>query len=159
MAVEVLILRQGDARYEEMFGQLRADRALLADLWAAAESRLDEHPGKTWIVAVEAGVPVAWCAYEPTDEQGAEVKCVDSYERREAWGRGLYARVFWARHRLIRRAEAITYVFAQPLGLHLSAGWRITGEGDRSEPGIPSHHWYELRRSPGDVGTYRRPRA
>lgn len=152
MTVEVLILRQGDARYEQVFGQLRPDRELLADLWAAAESRLPEHPDKTWIVAVEDGVPVAWCAYEPTSEQGAEVKCTDSYERREVWGRGLYGRAFWVRHRMVRRKSAITYVFPEPLGLHLSAGWRITGEGWSREPGIDSHHWYELRRSPGDTG-------
>ena len=53
------------------------------------------------------------------------------------------------RHRTIVVSSplpCVTYVFSDPVRLHLADGWRITDEGDSHEPDAPSHHWYELRR-------------
>lgn len=147
--MEVLILRWGEPRYEEVIGGLRRDGALLAGMWLAAESRLDEHPGKTWVVAVDAGGrALAWCAFEPADEPGVDVKAVDSYERPESWDDDLYAVVYQVRHELIRFSSAVTYVFPEPLELHLWDGWVPTVEGWSDEPGVPSHHWTRLVRAP-----------
>jgi hypothetical protein len=145
MTVRVLTLRQGGPCYEEILGQIRDDRELLAAAWSDAEMTLHEHPAKTWVVAVEGGRPLAWCALEPAPpDEGVALKAVDSYERRDARGRGLYTRVYIVRHDMIRRRSAVTYLFDQPVPLHLADGWQVTTDGWSNEPGIPAHHWTRL---------------
>lgn len=148
--MELLVLRAGDARYNDVVGALTRDDRLRAEVWAAAESELQERPDKTWVVAVDAGRALAWCAFQPSDEPGYVVKAVDSYVRPEAWHRRLYPLVFFRRHQLIRAVPAVTYVFDQPLALHFGCGWVPTGDGWSSEPGIPPHHWTRLVRD-GDA--------
>lgn len=145
MDIEIMKVQVGDPQYEQVIGGLRADADLLAYMWQAAESRLDEHPTKVWIVAVDPnGRALAWCAYQPVGD--GVVTCVNSFERPEVWGRGLYATVYAARHQLIRWFDAVTYVYDQPLPLHLADGWVPFEEGWSSEPDAPSHHWTGLRR-------------
>ncbi|SNT66285.1 hypothetical protein SAMN05421812_13632 [Asanoa hainanensis] len=142
---EIVVIRPGDNRYERVMSTLRADRPLLRRMWREAESRLDEHRRKTWVVAVGAGDrALAWCAYEPF-ARGC-VKAVNSFERPEVWGQGLYERVYNVRHQLIRYRRALTFIFDQPLPLHLRDGWVPVADGWSSEPDAPSHHWNELRR-------------
>ena len=43
---DVLNVRIGHPRYQELVGQIRADAVLLAQRWSDAERTLDEHPGK-----------------------------------------------------------------------------------------------------------------
>lgn len=150
MTVEVLILRQGDARYEEVLSELRNDHVLLAEAWSDAEMILHEHAAKTWVIAVDGSRPLAWCALEPAPlDEGVELKAVDSYERRDARDRGLYLRVYVVRHDMLRHRSAVTYLYDQPLPVHLADGWEITNDGWSNEPGIPAHHWSRLTRAAG----------
>jgi hypothetical protein len=151
MDYEVVILTAGDDRYEQVIGGLRNDRELLDVMWQAAESQLDERLDKVWVVAVEpaTGRALAWCAYQPTTELNAQLKCVNSYERPECWDEDLYGVVYAVRHELIRHSSAVTFVFDEPLQMHLWDGWQPFDDGWSSEPGVPSHHWTGLRREPG----------
>lgn len=146
MSVEILILRHGDPRYEPVLAAMRSDQALLADLLTAAGSRLPEHEHKVWVIAVRGGRALAWCAYEPSDEPGTTLKLVDSYERPESWDDDWYADVYQVRHELTRWYACVTYVYVDPLDLHLADGWQITAEGDSDEPGSEPHRWYRLVR-------------
>lgn len=144
---EILILRQGDPLYEPIIGGLRADTDLLDYMWQAAESRLDEHADKVWIVAARNGRALAWCAYEPSaGHADAGVKCTNSFERPECWDEDLYGIVYQARHEIIRHYRALTYVYGEPLPLHLWDGWTQVDDGWSGEPDAPSHHWYALLR-------------
>lgn len=145
---EMVTCRTGDAAWTELLGPVLADPALLARMWADAEATPDElaAPGTTWVIAtVHAGDHRVAAAWAGAIEEGETLKPVCSYEV-PAWrGHGLYARAYAERHRTIVEpwpGPAVTYVFADPLALHLADGWTATGEGD-SEHG---HHWYELRR-------------
>lgn len=144
--VEILILHCGDPRYEAVIGGLRRDVELLDLMWQAAESRLDEHPDKVWIVAAEGGRALAWAAYRPGPDD-IEVQAVNSFERPEVWDTDWYGIVYAVRHELIRHHSAITYVYDEPLDLHLWDGWVCTDDGWSSEPDAPAHHWHELRRT------------
>lgn len=148
---EVVIVAMGDGRYEEVIGALRADWDLRDLMYVQADFDLVERPDKVWIVAVDPGGRVlAWCAYEPTEEAGAEVKCVDSCERPECWDEDVYGVVYAVRHELVRRYDAATYVFEGPLDLHRMDGWEVFVEGGAAEPDVPEDHWYGLRR-PADL--------
>lgn len=147
MDYEVVIVAQGDDRYEEVLGAVRGDRALLDLMWHQAEFELIEHPAKVWIAAVDpVGRPLAWCAIEPTDQMGAQVKAVDSCERPECWAEDVYGVIYAARHELLRNCAAVTYIFDEPLTMHLWDGWVPFAEGWSSEPGEPPHHWTGLFR-------------
>lgn len=159
MDYEIVTTRQGDTRYDALIGAVRADRALMATVWSDSESRMPESSGKVWYVAVVGGVPAAWCAAETVD---GVLRCTDSYERHGYRGHGLYAAVYAYRHLdavLVAEREgmpAVTYVFAEPLALHLADGWVVTAEGDSAELDAPAHHWFELRR-PADTDGRRNP--
>lgn len=143
--IEILTLRHGDRRYAELLDLIRADGELVDRMWADAESwpgELDV-PGTWWTVVVVDGRPAAWCA---AIVDGEVLKCHSNYEVPAYRGRGLYAQAYRWRHRDVirrRRMPAVTYLFAAPVGLHLSDGWVRTGETRVSELG---HRWYELRR-------------
>lgn len=143
-AYEIVIVQQGDDRYEPVIGVLRADRNLLDLMWTAAESRLDEHPDKVWIVAVDPpDRALAWCAYESTAQPG-RVKCVNSFERPESWDNDLYALVYEVRQELLHLLDltADTFIFDDPMDLH--AGWTPFADGWSAEPDAPPHHWTGL---------------
>lgn len=148
MDYEIMILQQGDPLYGPVLGGLRADTELLDLMWQAAESRLDEHPDKVWIVAVGPGHrALAWCAYQPYNGGDIEIQCTNSFERPECWDDDLYGIVYQTRHELIRDHSAITYVYNEPLDLHLWDGWTETAAEWSNEPDTPPHHWHELRRT------------
>lgn len=143
--VEILILQMGDDRYEDTVGRLRADRELRHEMWQAAESRLDEHPDKIWVIAHRLGEgALAWCAYEPSTEPGYELKLVNSYERPWSWSQDWYAVVYEVREVLTAGHACVSYIYAEPLEVH--TGWQVTAEGDSDEPDAPSHHWHRVVR-------------
>ncbi|MEV0732322.1 hypothetical protein [Polymorphospora sp. NPDC050346] len=144
--MEILILCEGDPRYEEVIGGLRDDQDLLDLMWQAAESRLDEHPDKVWIVAVDGARALAWCAYQPATDPRAQVQAVNSFERPEAWDADWYGVVYAVRHELIRYRAGLTYVYDEIVDLHGWDGWTPTDDGWSNEPDTPSHHWTELLR-------------
>jgi hypothetical protein len=147
----VLNVQVGHPHYEELVGQLRQPN-LLAEMWADAEHRLVEAPGKIWtIVAVDEGgrwVTAAWAA--STIDQGV-LRCSDNYERR-GHGRDLSLYPIAYRHRHETVVEplglpGLTYLFAQPVDLHTADGWHHTGlSGTSREREVDAHDWWELRR-------------
>lgn len=154
MTVEVVTVEIGHLRYEQLFGPLRDDPGVLATMWQEAESRLNEVPGKRWTVAVAErdGRPAAAAAWAAALVVDGELRCCNNYERPGFRGRGLYEAAYRVRHdTIVARCglPAVTYVFEQPLALHLADGWRVTDEGVSSEPEVPAHRWVELRRSRG----------
>ncbi|WBB94158.1 hypothetical protein [Verrucosispora sp. WMMC514] len=149
---ELVNVAPGYPRYEELVGQIRTDPALLAAMWSDAEHRLIEHPRKVWSIATvrEGGrwVPAAWaCAVV----DGNVLRCCDNYERPGYRDRGLYEAAYRHRHTTIVAPyplAAITYLFAQPIGLHMADGWYHTGvRGVSTEAGV-EHQWWKLRRDP-----------
>lgn len=146
----VVCVWAGHPDYERVIGPLRRRRRLLARMWRDAESRLDEEPGKRWWVAVPRWrwlppVAMAWCAAVLEQRRW---RCVNSYDRPGFRWLRLYPAVYRVRHEHIRYLPAVTYVYAQPLPLHLADGWQIVEQGDSSEIDAPSHHWYGLIRGP-----------
>jgi hypothetical protein len=151
---QVVTVSLGDLRYEDVIGQVRADTALRAQIWADAEHELEEQPGKLWTVALvwqeDRWVPAAWCAVRAVD---GVLVCSDNYERRGP-GRalGLYRAAYEQRHTTIIEPTplpAMTYLFAEPIPLHEADGWYRTGlSGTSRRPGIHPHDWWELCRRP-----------
>jgi hypothetical protein len=154
--VEVVTVQLGDPAYEELLGPVREDRALLAQMWADAESRLDEEPGKSWCIAmVEVDgrqVAAAWAAAVEVEHQSGVrmLRCCNNYERPGYRGRGLYALAYAHRHATVVRPSgmpAITWIFDQPRALHERDGWVVTDVGISREPDIEPHRWFEMRRT------------
>lgn len=146
--IEIICTRVGMATY-------RYVRPLIKDpspeVWADAEIDMraaTRNPGKIWWLAVEGDRVLAQCAAWPADMIRPLWECGHNYEyghrgRAERyWPKVFAARQAWlVEHGLTHRLTAVTYVFDQPLALHLSAGWTLTGMQDVSEHG---HHWQEL---------------
>ncbi len=155
--VDVINVRRGDPRFEEVIGHIRQDERLLREMWADAEHRLDDDSlSRHWTVVVvrEGGqrVPAAWCTSRVEWQHGTRVLvCADNYERRGA-GRDnkLYDLAYAHRHATIVTpwpGPAVTYLFDGPIALHEADGWRRTGlTGTSRQDGIPPHEWHELRR-------------
>lgn len=144
---DTLTLEHGEQLYTDLLERVRADRDLVAAMWADAESRPDELdvPGTHWSVALtEDGTPAAWCAARIEDD--GTLKCHSNYEVRAWRGQRMYEDAYFARHwgvvRVYRR-PGVTYLFEQPIGLHEADGWYRTGLTDVSADG---HRWWELRR-------------
>lgn len=144
-AVETLA--HGEQLYTDLLARIRRDSALVSAMWADAESTPDELdvPGTHWTVALtDDGTPAAWCAARIQDD--GLIKCHSNYEIRTWRGLGLYEDTYHARHRdvvLAYKRPAVTYLFAQPIGLHEANGWRRTGQ---TGVGTLGHQWWELRR-------------
>lgn len=140
------MLRQGDERYEEVIGQLQGP-GLAAEMYADAEHRLGEAPGKLWCFVLVDGAAAAWCAAQ---DLGGVLVCSDNYERRGA-GRQqhLYPLAYAARHETVVApwaGPAVTFLFPEPIALHEADGWRKTGSTGPGE--VAGHTWWELRREP-----------
>lgn len=154
--VGILLTTRGDSWYEDLFGPVRTDEALLEQMWHDAESRLDEEDGKIWAVATVhhegRWVAAAWAAAVEREEDGQPyLLCCNSYEV-PAWrGKGLYAKAFAHRQRHVvvaRGLPARTFIFDQPRGLHEAVGWKVVDKGVSWEPGLDPHPWFEMRWTP-----------
>jgi hypothetical protein len=142
----VITLMHGSSAYARLLEQIRQDSELVAAMWSDAESHPDELdvPGTFWTITVDGGRPAAWCAARVVD---GVLKCHSNYEVRACRGRGLYEAADRARHQRVvlpLAVPAVTYLFAQPIGLHEADGWHRTG---LTGPGaLDDHQWWELRR-------------
>ncbi|MET0426298.1 MAG: hypothetical protein ABW046_20685 [Actinoplanes sp.] len=137
----------GEQLYADLLDRVRQDDALVAAMWADAESHPDELdvPGTHWTVSLtEDGTPAAWAAARIID---CVIKCHSNYETRRYRGCGLYEAAHYGRHRdviLAYKMPAVTYLFEQPITLHEANGWHrtgVTGTGENE-----SHRWWELQR-------------
>lgn len=154
--MRVVTLAYGEPEYGVRLGQVSGDAELVARMWADAESRPFElaEPGTRWSIALvddgDGEVPAAWCAVREITEDGQPVlKGLCNYEVPAYRGHGLYLAAYRERHRRVVRPSvlpAVTYLFAQPIGLHLGDGWHHTGLTGPGE--LPDHQWWELRRDP-----------
>lgn len=153
MTFELVTIWIGHPRYEELLAPVRVDAALLRRMLLDAESQLDEQLGKLWCVAVVDGQAGAWAA---AVEDCGMLRCCNSYEVPAYRGLGLYAAAYRHRHDTIvapSTLSAVTYVYDQPLPLHLADGWAVTASGTSAvaEPdgdGKIEHRWHEMRRTP-----------
>jgi hypothetical protein len=142
-----ITLIHGEQLYTDLLACVRRDGDLVAAMWADAEGDPDELdvPGTHWSAALaEDGTPAAWCAARVQDD--GTLKCHSNYEVRAWRGLGLYQDAYHARHRDVVRAygrPAVTYLFAQPIGLHDANGWHRTG---LTGVGATGHRWWQLRR-------------
>ncbi len=151
-----LLTTRGDGWYEDLFGPVRNDDALLEQMWRDAESELDEEDGKVWAVATVfhegRWVAGAWAAAVEREEDGEPyLLCCNSYEVPQWRGKGLYARAFEHRQRYVVQARGIparTWVFDQPRPLHEALGWKVVDTGVSWLEGLDAHPWFEMRWTP-----------
>ena len=155
MEYEIVQLTLVDDRYEQVIRPILDDAELMAQIWADAETRMEEASEKQWFVAVSTpgDQALAWCAARLELQNGQlTMVCEANYERRGIGrAKGLYAAVFEERQQYLEHLglPCVTYIFDQPLQLHLDAGWLPSGaEGISSEEGVEPHHWQELRYGP-----------
>jgi len=131
--------------------------------WTDAES---EHEPDTFYLVVYAHddqgllVPAAWAGYrvETRYDAGRVLKCCNNYVRRGFRDRNpdLYAQAYAARHAHVVARFALpaeTYLFPEPIGLHLADGWTedTSPEGSgvsRPHEGGPEHRWQRLTWTP-----------
>jgi hypothetical protein len=149
--VNIVHLTPGGYWYRWLADALGAE-PLRSQWWNDAESTVDDPAGASYLVAVEGGEPVAWAGYIV---DGDTLRCCNNYVRR---GRNpdLYARVYAARHDLVVTRlglPAVTYLFAQPIGLHKADGWvEDTGPDahgvSRAHPDGEDHPWWRLLWTP-----------
>lgn len=151
---QAVTLVHGGSRYARLLHQIGQDSALVAAMWAHAESRPEEldMPGTSWTVVLADGVPAAWCAARV--QADGTLKCHSNYEVPAYRGRGLYEAAYRARHLQVIQPsdlEAVTYLFPEPIDLHEEDGWYRTGAKGPGE--LDGHQWWELRRPRQDPRT------
>ncbi|MBQ1047820.1 hypothetical protein KBX50_04975 [Micromonospora sp. C51] len=154
MQIEVITLVHGTPHFGALLARTRADPELIERMWVDAECTPDELdvPGTWWSVAVlhDGSRLAAWAAARV---DGGVLKCFANYEV-PGIGRelGLYRDVYRERHRSVvlrMGLPAVTYLFAEPIPLHLADGWYRTGlQGESETTGTVTHTWQELRREP-----------
>jgi hypothetical protein len=143
----IVVARHGNPRYEAVVAELTAE-PLASQWWQDAESYHED--GISYMVAMAADesgqlAPAAWAGWRVVD---GILKCCNNYERQGIGRRDeLYRLAYRARHRQIVapwRGPAVTYLFPEPIGLHLADGWYRTGVTGPGE--LAGHVWWELRR-------------
>ncbi len=157
--MRIVHLTPGHDDYARLTAPL-LEEPLRSQWWADAES--EHEPGTSYLMVVvdEGGepVPAAWAGYTIN---GGVLHCRDNYVRDAYRGRtpDLYAVAYAARHdRVVTRVRlpAVTYLFAQPIPLHLADGWVYDTAPDspgvsRAHPDGEDHPWWRLRWAPGTV--------
>ena len=120
----VLNLSLGDERYEQVLGQILDGVHLRSRMWADAEHRFEEIPGKVWTVVLarqnDRRIPAAWAAGTVQHVGGEPVLlCSDNYERRGPGRRwGLYKEAYRHRHATLVTTSTfptLTHLFAEPI--------------------------------------------
>jgi hypothetical protein len=151
------VLRHGEQWYTDLLGRIRQDQALVTAMWQDAEGHPDELdvPDTYWSVTIlDDGTPAAWAAATVLDD--GTIKSHSNYEVREHRGRGLYTMAYHARHTnvfLAYQLPAVTYLYPQPVDLHLADGWVKDTAPDASGTSVsyaggPVHHWQRLTWTP-----------
>jgi hypothetical protein len=163
--VLVLAVHPGTTRHAGLVVMM--SRQPLAGQWYDdAESGVDADTARTsFMVTFVVGpdldaVPAAWAGWRfDVAADGLPVlRCCDNYVRRGYRGRTpeLYRLAYEARHSLVvdtcgLRAE--TYLYPEPIPLHIADGWELDVSEDASGksspyPGGPVHEWQRLVRRP-----------
>jgi hypothetical protein len=160
--VKLIHLTPDDPDYPRIMGMLRAE-PLRTQWWNDAKSKVE--PGVSYLMALaedEGGelVPAAWAGYRvDRADDGPVLWCCNNYVRHGFRNRTpeLYAQVYGARHRQVVTVlglPAYTYLYAQPIPLHLADGWvhdrapDSMGMSRPPAPDVPSQPWWRLRWAP-----------
>jgi hypothetical protein len=169
LQVRLFSVEIGDADYEPLLGQVRADEALLRQMELDAESVLDEQPGKVWCIAavletppgriLAQWTPAAWAAAVIVkDVDGPRLVCCNSYEVPRLRDQGLYGLAYAYRHATVvipAGLPAVTWVYDPPMTRHQADGWRIADMGTShiatpDGSGKTEHEWYRMQWTPGN---------
>lgn len=142
-----------DPQYRRLV-RLMASEPLRTQWHNDAES---EHvDGVSYVVALVGGEPAAWAGWRI--ERDGTLRCWNNYVRHgyRDLDPDAYASVYAARHRdvvLRLGVPAETYLYPEPIPLHLADGWVIDPSPEASGtshpyPDGPVHHWRRLTWSP-----------
>ncbi len=144
----------GDPHHGSLLGHLAAE-PLATQWWCDAESRVRDEPDRSYMVVYVGGVAAAWAGWIV---QGSTLLCCHNYVRRSYRGRTpeLYGLAYRARqHHVVDRLglDAVTYLFPEPIGMHVADGWVPDVGPDASGtsvpyPGGPVHRWQRLTWKP-----------
>lgn len=166
MTSEVVYLPVGHPRYEELTAHLR-EEPLRTQWWNDAESEHMPHVSYVMVLAEDAAgrmVPAAWAGWYVKKTERV-LKCCSNYVRHGFRDQSpdLYEVAYRERHLRVvlpLGLQAETFVFPEPVDLHLGDGWRKddsnAGRGvSRAYADGPVHYWRRLTWSPLEPGTRR----
>lgn len=144
---------------------------LFSEWWIDAESGAD--PGVSYVIVYDLDehgneVPAAWAGWiievdlEERFGGGAVLRCCNNYVRRGFRDRDpeLYALAYRHRHDQVVAQlglPAFSFLYEQPIPLHLADGWEYDTPVDepgesRPYPGGELHRWWRLHwRAPGST--------
>jgi hypothetical protein len=152
--MEVIDVRVGHPRHPPLISPLR-EPELADQWWDDAESHAEATVSYMVVYAPDpsgAMVPAAWAGWVLG---GNALRCCDNYVRRGFRRRRpeLYEMAYRARHRQVVQVlglPGVTYLFPEPVGLHLRDGWvRDTSPGSSgTRDGRPEHRWQRLLWTP-----------
>ncbi len=157
--VAVIAVLPGSKRHARLIAEMRSE-PLATQWWQDAESRYEPgEPPVSYMVTYVTDdnglvVPAAWAGWRlDTDWTGTRLLCCDNYVRRGYRGRvpELYRLAYRARHRNVVRAlklPAVTYLFPEPVDLHLADGWVQDDSPSGSDVSDLGHHWTRLDWTP-----------
>lgn len=156
---EIVTVEVGSANFDGLFRDLLTDHDFADQMYRDSETTVADLLGikteypcgpKLLTVAVVDGQPATWAGHQLVVEDGETVvKATDSYDRQPFRHLRLYPGVYAARQLLVealceeRGVDAVTYVYIDPLWLHI--GWTLRGFGTSRVPGLDPHDWYLLR--------------
>lgn len=156
--MRIITLTRNHPQYDQITTELCTE-PLRSQWWDDAESH--HEPGISYSMVIHDEVPAAWAGWTFEREDGRPVlRCCNNYVRREYRGGvpDLYALAYAHRHRHIVThlgMPAVTYLFPEPVALHLADGWVIdtspgsSGTSWAREVGQgQEHHWRRLRWTP-----------
>lgn len=150
--LDIIMLHPADREYRHFMSVLTAE-PLRTQWWNDAESRVE--PGISYAMVLVDDQPAAWAGWQVVRDGGTPVlRCCNNYVRHEFRGRRpeLYELAYRHRHQnVVARLglPGVTYLFPEPIGLHLADGWVLDAADDAcgdSSPytGGPVHHWRRL---------------
>ncbi len=158
IALKLITLTPDDRDYQR-YMQILGEDTLRRQWWDDAESEVE--PGVSYMMAVSRGRPLAWAGWLVEHSPAGQpvlLRCCNNYVRRGFRNRSpeLYQLVYRRRHVEVVTAlglPAVTFLFPEPIPLHLRDGWRrATGQGaagtSRARPGARLHRWQKLVWSP-----------
>lgn len=158
IALRITTLTPDDLGYAELIAELSAEP--LRTQWLEdAESEAEAGTSYAVVFAEDGAgkvVPAAWAGWRIVDVGGEQqLQCCSNYVRHGFRDRRpeLYGLAYRLRHGMVvtRVAmRAFTFLYRQPIPLHLADGWTYDtpqdAPGTSVSPGGQVHHWWRLVR-------------
>ncbi len=153
--MDIITLRPEDTEYQHFMSVLGSE-PLRTQWWNDAESGVE--PGISYSMVLVDDQPAAWAGWYVSRSEPKLLHCCNNYVRQGYRDRRpeLYELAYRHRHRTVVQAlglPGITYLFPEPVPLHLADGWVLdTGPNargtSRAWPDGELHHWQRLRWTP-----------